>query len=121
MYRGSSNNIRSSIMRSALLLILIWVVGNEACAEEIIRPSNGKSIDFPQRYGYRLPDGEGTEAVQKCNYCHSLGYILNQGKQSQAYWQLETHKMIEIYKAPIDRNEEKLIVEYLNNFFGNGR
>jgi hypothetical protein len=108
-------------MRSALPLLLVWVLGNEACADEVIRPSNGKSIEFPQRYGYRLPDGEGIEAVQKCSFCHSFGYILNQGRQSQAYWQLETHKMIETYKAPIDPNEEQLIVKYLNHFYGNGR
>jgi hypothetical protein len=53
MYRGNANNIGSSIMRSALPLLLVWVLGNEACADEVIRPSNGKSIEFPQRFGYR--------------------------------------------------------------------
>ena len=50
--------------------------------------------------------------------CHSLGYILNQGKQNRSFWEHETHKMVEAYKAPITPDEEKVIVDYLSKYYG---
>ena len=82
-------------------------------------PFAGKTIDFPKAFVYQMEKGEGYETIQKCSICHSFGYILNQGKQNRSFWEHETHKMIEAYKAPISPEEEKVIVNYLAKFYGN--
>ena len=84
-------------------------------------PFRGKIIEFPSSYDYPMQKGPGYETVQKCSICHSFGYILNQGKVSRSYWEHETHKMVTAYKAPIKPEEEKIIVNYLTSFYGNGK
>lgn len=78
----------------------------------------GKSVEFPPSYKYEIKPGEGDKTVLKCSMCHSLGYILNQGKQNRSFWEHETHKMVEAYKAPITPDEEKVIVDYLSKYYG---
>ena len=55
---------------------------------------------------------------RNCQWCHSYGYILNQGKQSKEFWQKVVVKMRDIYKAPITKDDEVLIVKYLFRHYG---
>ncbi len=50
---------------------------------------------------------------RNCQWCHSYGYILNQGKQSREYWHKIVVRMREVFKAPITKEDESVITEYL--------
>jgi len=56
---------------------------------------------------------------RNCQWCHSYGYILNQGKQSKKFWNKMVVKMRDVYKAPITKKDEKTITEYLFRHYGN--
>ncbi len=73
-------------------------------------------IAFPIKMGKHF------DAVQaNCLTCHSFGYVLNQGQQSRAFWEEKVHKMVHAFKAPISKEDQKLIVEYLYSEYGNGK
>ena len=58
---------------------------------------------------------------RNCQWCHSYGYILNQGKQSRKHWNKVVVKMREVYKAPISARDEKTVTDYLFKYYGNGK
>ena len=58
---------------------------------------------------------------RNCQWCHSYGYILNQGKQSREFWNKSVVKMREVFKAPITKEDEKIITEYLFKHYGNSK
>lgn len=69
-----------------------------------------------------IPSDENTIVMQRnCQWCHSYGYILNQGKQSKEFWNRAVVKMREVYKAPITARDEILATDYLYKHFGNGK
>jgi hypothetical protein len=53
--------------------------------------------------------------------CHSLGYVLNQGKQSKTFWEHKVKKMIVHFKAPISNEDAKIVADYLYKNYGNGK
>ena len=66
--------------------------------------------------------GKGFDVVQaNCLMCHSFGYIINQGRQSRAFWKGKIDKMIVHFKAPISDADAKTIEEYLFEHYGNGK
>ncbi len=66
--------------------------------------------------------GKGFETVQaNCLMCHSFGYIINQGRQSRAFWKGKIQKMIVHFKAPITDKPKKIIENYLFTHYGNGK
>ena len=61
----------------------------------------------------------GFPAMQRnCQWCHSLGYILNQGKQSKEYWEKIVLRMRDTFKAPITKEDEVTVTEYLYRNYG---
>jgi hypothetical protein len=102
-------------------LVCLVMFGAATAAADSPGSFSGKTIEFPAPYVYPMNKGAGYATVQKCAICHSFGYILNQGKQARTFWAHETHKMVETYKAPITPEEEQVIVNYLAEFYGNGR
>lgn len=69
---------------------------------------------------FALPPGEGAELTAgNCAACHSLDYIRTQprGKGAQ-FWQDEVHKMIAVYKAPIEPADADAIAGYLAKTYG---
>ena len=69
---------------------------------------------------FAIPSDKNTIVMQRnCQWCHSYGYILNQGKQSKQFWNGIVVKMRDVYKAPISARDEKLATEYLFKYFGN--
>ena len=68
---------------------------------------------------FHMQADENFKAMQRnCQWCHSYGYILNQGKQSRRYWHNMVVRMREVYKAPISKHDEKLVTEYLYKYYG---
>lgn len=71
---------------------------------------------------YNIKMGKGFDTVQaNCLMCHSFGYVLNQGAQPKAFWAEKIHKMIDAFKAPIAKEDQKIILEYLYENYGNGK
>jgi hypothetical protein len=61
-----------------------------------------------------FPEHEGkAEFISYCAICHSLKYISSQPDFPQKTWDVEVHKMVKIFGAPIDSNISKKIVAYL--------
>ena len=62
----------------------------------------------------------GRDKVEaNCTGCHSLDYIqMNSPFLSPAGWDAELAKMINVFGAPIDANDAKTIVDYLQANYG---
>jgi hypothetical protein len=61
-----------------------------------------------------FPGGARADAVNNnCLACHSADMVLNQPALPRATWEAEVHKMINVYKAPIDDADMPAIVDYL--------
>lgn len=74
------------------------------------------SVTFP------MAQDEDFKAIQRnCQWCHSHGYIINQGKQSREFWRASVIKMRDVYKAPITQKDEKIIIDYLFRHYGNNK
>jgi cytochrome c553 len=62
----------------------------------------------------QFPGGSESDAINNnCLACHSADMVLNQPALPKATWEAEVHKMIDIYKAPIDNADVASIVAYL--------
>ena len=71
---------------------------------------------------FEVKMGKGFNEVNaNCLTCHSFGYVLNQGRQSKAFWKGKVNKMIVHFKAPITDKDAKTIVDYLYEEYGNGK
>ncbi len=80
-----------------------------------------KGIKLPHME-FPMAQGKGMYAVKgMCNMCHSWGYILNQGKQSKAFWRKKVRKMINVFHAPIKDDDVEVAVNYLFTHYGNGK
>jgi mono/diheme cytochrome c family protein len=71
------------------------------------------SVDLPA--GDReFPGGAAADALNNnCLACHSAGMVLNQPNLPKAAWEAVVHKMINVYKAPIEDADIAPIVAYL--------
>jgi mono/diheme cytochrome c family protein len=70
------------------------------------------SVDLPS--GDSMFPGAKADAVNNnCLACHSADMVLNQPALPKAIWEAEVHKMINVYKAPVDDADVPAIVDYL--------
>ena len=70
---------------------------------------------------FKMAKDDNFKVMQRnCQWCHSYGYIINQGKQSRKFWNKSVVKMREVYKAPISTRDEKTVTNYLFKHYGNG-
>ncbi|WP_043159376.1 sulfite:cytochrome C oxidoreductase subunit b precursor [Bradyrhizobium sp. Ai1a-2] len=61
-----------------------------------------------------FPGGSSANAINNnCLACHSPDMVLNQPPLPKATWEAEVNKMINAYKAPIDKADVPAIVSYL--------
>lgn len=61
-----------------------------------------------------FPGGSSADAINNnCLACHSPDMVLNQPLLPQATWEAEVNKMINTYKAPVDKADVPAIVSYL--------
>ena len=71
------------------------------------------TIDLPAGDAL-FPGGAVADAINNnCLACHSADMVLDQPALPRATWEAEVHKMIHVYKAPIDESDVAAIVNYL--------
>ena len=64
-------------------------------------------------------DKSRTVVIAGCVTCHSLDYItMNAPIMDKAKWEKTVAKMIDVYKAPISKENAAAIVEYLSTYYG---
>ncbi len=65
--------------------------------------------------------GPNLDTVQgNCASCHSPDYVVTQPrdvKDKKAFWTVEVNKMINLYGAPIQKDDVPKIVEYLSTSY----
>ena len=100
-----------SILPAIVLLGAIAMATPAPSAEPIELEST--TIELP--YGdMAFPPGPGVEAVTRnCIFCHSAGMVLYQPTLSKEAWTNIIDKMIDVYKAPINRDDIPEMVNYL--------
>ena len=76
------------------------------------------TVDLPASDAL-FPGGTKADAINNnCLACHSADMVLNQPVVPRATWEAEVHKMINVYKAPIDDADVPAIVDYLTSTKG---
>jgi len=67
-----------------------------------------------------LKDGPGRAQVEaNCGSCHSLDYVvMNSPFLDRNGWDGSVNKMIKVFGAPINTDDAKAIVDYLNTNYG---
>ena len=67
-----------------------------------------------------LKDAPGRAQVEaNCGSCHSLDYVvMNSPFLDRNAWDGSVNKMIKVFGAPINADDAKAIVEYLNANYG---
>jgi hypothetical protein len=76
------------------------------------------TVDLPSGDSM-FPGGAAADAINNnCLACHSADMVLNQPALPKATWETEVHKMINVYRAPIDEADVPAIVDYLTSTRG---
>ena len=77
-------------------------------------------VVIAQERRLELKDGPGRAQVEaNCGSCHSLDYVLmNSPFLDRQGWDGSVTKMIKVFGAPINAEDAKAIVEYLNANYG---
>ncbi|MDQ2961941.1 MAG: cytochrome c [Pseudomonadota bacterium] len=77
-------------------------------------------IVVAQERRLELKDGPGRAQVEaNCGSCHSLDYVLmNSPFLDRNGWDASVTKMIKVFGAPIQPDDAKSIVDYLNTNYG---
>src|ERR1700730_4188425 len=102
--------LRGALSIAVLAGALIW--SSPAWVQDLPAPKSVK-VDFPND-DKQFPGGAEAEAINNnCLACHSADMVLNQPPLPKATWEAEVHKMISVYKAPIDDVDIAQIVAYL--------
>jgi len=69
----------------------------------------------------QLKDAPGKDKAMLCVACHSVDYIpMNSRFLDQAGWSAEVNKMINVFGAPIPKEDVAAIVTYLTQNYGVG-
>ena len=69
------------------------------------------TVDLPSGDSL-FPGGAAADAINNnCLACHSADMVLNQPALPKATWEAEVHKMINVYRAPIDEADVPAIVD----------
>ncbi len=77
-------------------------------------------IVIAQERRLELKDGPGRAQVEaSCGSCHSLDYVvMNSPFLDRNGWDGSVNKMIKAFGAPINADDAKAIVDYLNTNYG---
>lgn len=66
-----------------------------------------------------LKDGPGKDRLTQCVACHSLDYIhMNSRFLDKAGWTASVNKMINVFGAPIPKDDVETIANYLAQNYG---
>lgn len=99
-------------MLSRILAIGLALSSGAAWAQTA-PPLKSVTVDLPAG-DRQFSGGAAADAINNnCTACHSPGMVLNQPNLPKATWEAEVHKMIGVYKAPIEDADVPAIVAYL--------
>ena len=74
---------------------------------------------FTQESKVMLKDGAGKDKAMQCAACHSADYIpMNSRFLDKAGWTASINKMINVFGAPIPKDDVETIAEYLAQQYG---
>jgi hypothetical protein len=103
-------------MRKQLLAIGCLSVGLLATTPALVQelPAiKSTTVELPAGDSM-FPGGAAADAINNnCLACHSADMVLNQPALPKATWEAEVHKMINVYRAPVDEADVPAIVDYL--------
>jgi hypothetical protein len=95
------------------LFLTAFILGAATLFAQVSKPIEMPYIDYP------MVKGDHDEVAQQyCLICHSWGYVLNQGKKSRPYWKGTVQKMVNEFKAPISKEDQHTITNYLVRHYG---
>jgi hypothetical protein len=90
-------------MRSTAAVVLLLLTGTAAAQEDKVV----------------LKDAPGRDKAQACVACHSLDYIqMNSRFLDKAGWTASVNKMINVFGAPIAKDDVDAIASYLAGSYG---
>lgn len=108
-------------MRKQILAIGCFIAGLLTSTPALVQqlPAiKSTTVDIPSGDSL-FPGGARADAINNnCLACHSADMVLNQPALPKATWEAEVHKMINVYKAPIDDADVPAIVNYLASIRG---
>ncbi len=115
----------SCVMSRALLPVLLALgllaLGAPGqAAEPNDKPMQFKSESIQLPFGSSdFPPGPGVDAVKKnCLLCHSPRMILYQPPLTKETWTNEVDKMMNVFKAPVVKEDVPAIIGYLTHLSG---
>ena len=74
---------------------------------------------FAQESKVMLKDGPGKDKAMQCAACHSADYIpMNSRFLDKAGWTASVNKMINVFGAPIPKEDVETIASYLAQRYG---
>jgi cytochrome c5 len=89
------------------------------------------SVAAAQRSVFQLPPdnphsqlkpGPGVDVVRRdCGICHATDYIVTQPHLDADHWAAEVKKMIQVFGAPINDADAKIISEYLGRNYSSSQ
>ncbi len=102
-----SRHLLLAAISIAALGVPLW-----AAAKEI---TELKSLDLTVPVSDKMfPAGPGADAInENCLTCHSQDHVMNQPTLTREGWKEVVEKMVVSYKAPIEEEDQKTIVDYL--------
>ena len=95
-----------------LFLLLAFISLNAEYTKKVQIPRIAFDVVIDKNFGVMQ---------RNCQWCHSFGYVTNQGKQSRKFWNDVVVKMRDVYRAPISLKDEKTATDYLFKNYGNGK
>jgi sulfite dehydrogenase (cytochrome) subunit B len=105
------------ILRPLTLAAVLLTTPLPVCA------ADQKTISLPPDNAMAtLAPGPGMEVARAiCGLCHSTDYIVRQPRSAAPQWQAEVAKMVKVYGAPVNPDNERIIAEYLASAYGSGK
>jgi cytochrome c5 len=75
---------------------------------------------LPPEKPVKLPAGEGAAlTAATCAACHSLDYVTTQPRgKGEQFWKDSVTKMVNVYGAPVAKDDAATIAAYLGRTFG---
>jgi mono/diheme cytochrome c family protein len=65
-----------------------------------------------------MPEGAGRDRIlNQCTVCHGLSTALVK-RVSEDEWRATVNRMVSEFSAPISRNDQTVIIQYLSNHYG---
>ena len=93
--------------------VLLTILLSTLAFAQVAKPIEMPYVDYP------MVKGDHDEVAQQyCLICHPWGYVLNQGKKSRPYWTGTVAKMVNEFKAPIGKEDQQTIINYLVKHYG---